>query len=112
MKKILFLIVELSFFTIIYFYDLPCIFKSVFNLACPMCGITRTLKSIFALELENIFEYNLLALPIIIFIIIINIYLIYDIIHNTNKLYGLFGKYYKEIIFVLFINFILNNTVI
>ena len=77
-----------------------------------MCGITRTIKCIINLDFSNIYTYNVLALPLILFIIVLNIYLIYDIICNTNKLFELLQKYYKLILLILFVNFILNNIII
>ena len=110
--KILFIIIEMIFFITIYFYSIPCLFKSIFKISCPMCGITRTIKCIINLDFSNIYTYNVLALPLILFIIVLNIYLIYDIICNTNKLFELLQKYYKLILLILFVNFILNNIII
>ena len=110
--KILFIITEIIYLIIVYLYSIPCLFKSIFKVSCPMCGITRTIKSIFNLDFSNILSYNFFALPLIFFIFILNAYLIYDIFFNTNKLFELLQKHSKLIIILLILNFILNNTII
>ena len=110
--KILFIIIEIIYLIIVYFYSIPCLFKSIFKVSCPMCGITRTIKSILNLDFSNILSYNFFALPLILLIFILNTYLIYDIFFNTNKLFELLQKNYKLIIILLILNFILNNTII
>lgn len=107
--KILFLCIELMFFCSILFIKVPCLFETIFNLSCPVCGISRTVKCIISLDFNNIFSYNILAVPILFLILIINIYLIYDIFNKTNKIYIFLDKMAKPIGLILLLGFIFNN---
>lgn len=98
-------------FLVVYKLDLPCVFKSIFNIPCPACGMSRALRSIFKLEIAKSFSYNILAFPIIIIIIICIFLASYDIIKKSNLLYNfinfLFTNYYLIMIF-LFISWVIN----
>lgn len=41
-----------------YLFDIPCLFRVVFNLACPGCGMTRAYVSLLRFEIRQAFEYN------------------------------------------------------
>ena len=48
---------------------IPCPFKLLFNIPCPLCGLTRTFYSLVSLNINKIFYYNILFIPILILLI-------------------------------------------
>lgn len=90
---------------------IPCFFKYLTNIPCPGCGLTRSFISILNLELISAIKYNILGIPLFITIILLNIYLIKDIIYNKKSTITLINKIltnYKIIIFLLIISEIIN----
>ena len=77
------------------FIKFDCIYRKLFNIYCPGCGVTRMIKSILKFDFYQAFRYN--PLCFILFIISIP-YFIYKTINyyysNTFYLYG-FKKYTK-----------------
>jgi hypothetical protein len=109
---LLFTEILLTYLILIKQINIPCASKKLFNLACPACGLTRAFKSILSLKIYECINYNLLGVPIFIFITLLTIYLIYDIITNnkkTEKLFNTLGKHYILIMITLIINGIINN---
>lgn len=91
---------------------IPCIFKKVLTFSCPACGLTRAFKSLLRLDFINAIKYNILLLPVLIFLLILNSLLIYDIVKNkkeTNEYLIKLGRHYKLIIFLLLLSCIINN---
>ena len=58
----------------LYFLDIKCIFKLLYGLSCPGCGLTRAYKSLVNLDIVSAFYYHPLfwAIPIIVLIYINN----------------------------------------
>jgi len=46
-----------------------CLFEIITTLKCPLCGICRSLAAIFQLNLLDSLFYNILTIPIIIFLL-------------------------------------------
>ena len=89
----------------------PCFFEYLTNIPCPGCGLTRSFISILNLDLISAIKYNILGIPLFITIILLNIYLIKDIIYNKKSTITLINKIltnYKIIIFLLIISEIIN----
>ena len=112
--KILILLVFFLFYYIIELKDIltPCLFKIIFSIECPMCGISRAIKQILDLNIQASFQYNLLAIPVFIFLIVNAIILVYDVIFSKKqleKIYNYLGKYYLLILIVLILNMVINN---
>lgn len=110
--KILISYIGLIFLFLIYFeFNIPCLFKNIFHIPCPSCGMTRAFKLIITLNIIESFHYNILALPLFLTIIIIFILNIIDIIfikNNINKFINLIIKNYYLIIILLLISWIIN----
>ena len=117
MKRIINILIILGTVFFIYLvvnvFDLDCIFKSIFGIRCPGCGLTRAFRSILSGNLIKAFKYNILSIPIFISIIVIFISMIIDIILNRintiKYIDKLFSKYYVFIIIIIFITMIINN---
>ncbi len=43
---------------IMYILNIPCLFKTVFKIPCPGCGMTRAYISLLHLDFKKAFEYN------------------------------------------------------
>jgi hypothetical protein len=111
------LIILLFIFIYVVFFKLglrwECVFKRILHIACPGCGLTRSLKSIFSLDLMSSIKYNILGIPIFIFGIIAMIIALRDFIKNEDTLmpiiYRNIKKYYKLVFILLTITMIINN---
>lgn len=112
--KAVILIIEfiLTYFMLFEKIYIPCLIKKYFNISCPFCGITRAVKSLLKLDVIESLNYNMLIIPFIIFIITLNVFLIYDIVKNqrkTNNFMNILGNHYIFLIIIFIINTIINN---
>lgn len=102
------------FLLIILFFKPICIFKKIFNIPCITCGMTRAFKCILKLDLINAIKYNILSIPLFIFIIIFFTLYIISIILNKNYIYKFYNYMVKNIrifIILLIISYIINLVV-
>lgn len=92
---------------------LECIFKRLFKISCPACGLTRSIRSLLKLDIISSFKYNIFGPLVFIIFIIYMVFLIIDIIKNKDKTikytYRILDKYYYVIIICLIISMIINN---
>ena len=92
---------------------MECLFKKMFHISCPGCGLTRSFRSILNLDFINAFKYNILGIPLFILCIIYTILLIKDIITGKGSanewIIKIFSKYYIFIICLFVISMIINN---
>ena len=92
---------------------LDCIFKKIFKISCPACGLTRSIRALLKLDIKSSFNYNIFGILLFVLSIVWIIYLIIDIIKNEDKTikytYKILGKYYYIIIMCLIISMIVNN---
>lgn len=90
-----------------------CLFKKIFDIRCPGCGLTRSFRDIINLNFGSAIKYNILGIPLFIIIFGLSIGLSIDIILNTNEtlkyINNFFKKNYIIIIFILIITGIINN---
>ena len=113
-KKVLLILSILLVFGIlvVFVFDLNCPFKNIFHLACPGCGLTRGFKSLLSLDFKGAFYYNILTIPIFLFLVGLFILLIIDFIKKKNyldKYLSFFTKYYYIIIVLVIITTVINN---
>ena len=95
----------------VFVFDINCIFKSLFGIPCPGCGLTRAFKEVFHGNLLKAEEYNLLSIPILLFLLLCLALIIFDLFKKTNRtevLLQKLSKYYKLIIIIVIINWIIN----
>ena len=113
--NILLLLFGISFILIVTsgIIKVNCIFKTLFDISCPGCGLTRSFRAIFNLDFYSAFKYNILGIPLFIIGIITSFSLIIDIIRNDDitirYIFNSFKKYYVLIIVLLVITMIINN---
>ena len=114
LKKILILVLCLGLGILMCFdfISIPCLFKTVCKIPCPGCGMTRAFKSIINFDFISAFKYNILSIPLFIFLIIISWAIVYDIIKNTkileNKVIKILDKYWVVAIVLVILSFITN----
>jgi len=111
------LIILLLIFIYVLFFKLDirweCVFKKIIHIACPGCGLTRSLKSILSFDFISSIKHNILGIPVFIIGIIVIIMALRDFIKNEDTLmpniYRYVKKYYKFIFIMLIITMIINN---
>ena len=96
---------------IIFLFRPVCIFKNIFNIPCPTCGLTRGFIEILHFDFIESLKYNILSIPI--FISIIIFYLLYSVYILLKKEYiiifvDLYIKNFKLIILLFIISWIVN----
>ena len=63
---------------------ITCPFKIIFQIPCPFCGMTRAIDSLLKLHIKESINYNILLIPLLISILIIDIIYIIEIIKNKK----------------------------
>lgn len=115
-KNIIILTILITFLLILSIIPATCLFKKVTGIYCPTCGMTRAFYSIiFNFNLIQAFSYNILSIPLFIFLASSSFILIYEIITNKfnyipKLLQLLSNKFILTILFTfIIISFIVNN---
>ncbi len=117
-KNICILTILTLFLLVIEFVPVTCIFKQVTGIYCPACGMTRAFHSILNFNFRDAFCYNILSIPLFIFIVSSFIILIYEALvgkfeYVPKLLKFLSNKLILIIIFIsIFISFVINNIYI
>lgn len=113
--NILLLIFGISFIVIVTsgIINFKCVFKSLFDISCPGCGLTRSFIAIINLDFHSAFNYNIIGIPIFIISITVCASMIIDIMKNDNRtiiyIFNFFNKYYVVIILLLIVSMIINT---
>lgn len=105
------IISSIILFIIVYLFNPYCLFKKVFSIPCPICGMTKAFKYILKGKVLKALEMNLLSIPLFIFIIIFYIVYIISLCFKKYYIYKLYDevvKYYKVIIVILIVNWVIN----
>lgn len=114
-KNFCILAVLIIFLLIIYFIPVTCFFKQVTGISCAACGMTRAFIAIFNFDFYTAFSYNILSIPLFIFIIYTIFILSYEILKNQfnyiPKLLSILSNKFFLVLLFLFIllSFIINN---
>lgn len=99
----------------IYVFNLnyECPFKQNFHLACPGCGLTRAFYALLEFDILLAIKYNILAIPLLIFLLISIVVIILEIVFNKNIYFKeLFKQLYMNLDFIflfLLITMAINN---
>ena len=112
-KFILFIAMILLVFGIlvVFIFDVNCVFKSITGLPCPGCGLTRGFRSLFSGHIIDAFNYNVLTIPIFLFLLVLAILLVIDFVFKkkyTERLLKKLSNYYMLIIAIVIISWIIN----
>lgn len=113
-KFVLFIFLILLVFGIlvVFVFDVDCIFKSIFGISCPSCGLTRGFRALFSGDIVGAISYNILTIPIFIFFVIFVILFVVDFFRNSDyvsRYLLFFGRHYVLLIICVIISFIVNN---
>jgi hypothetical protein len=65
-------------------FDYHCIFKALFHIPCPGCGLTRAFQELLQFNFIGALSYNLLAIPLILYFVGLFVSRIYDAIKGTQ----------------------------
>ncbi len=111
------LIIALFALIFIAFFELnlkwECVFKKFIYIACPGCGLTRSLRAIFSFDLIASIKYNILGIPVFLIVLSTMIMALKDFIKNedtlTASVYKITKKHYKFIFIMLIVTMIINN---
>ena len=94
--------------------NVDCLFKTLFGIRCPGCGLTRSFKAIFDLDFYGAFNYNILGIPLFVISVMVCICMIIDIVRNDDRtiryIFNFFKKYYVLVIILLIVSMIINNV--
>lgn len=90
-----------------------CIFKKIFHISCPGCGLTRAFYALLNFDILSAIKYNILAIPLVFLVGIVLIFLIVEIIYDkdifSTKVLDLLKRNIKFIVLILLITMIINN---
>ena len=113
-KNGIILLILISFLLFVEIVPVTCIIKTVTGIYCPACGMTRSFMSILHFHFLDAIWYNLLGIPLFIFIVISIIMIVKDLYLNRfsyiPSLLYFFDKHYIFIIILLVISFTFNNV--
>lgn len=79
------LMIGLLILVFVFLLDYNCLFKSVFHLPCAGCGITRGFEALMKFNVNESFRYNLLALPIVMYVLFLLTLRLIDAFRGTHK---------------------------
>ena len=84
--NILIISIEIVLILLVFVVKIPleCLFQRYFNITCPACGMGRAFFSIQRFELLKAFKYNILSIPLAIFLSVFSIGIVIDIFKNTD----------------------------
>ena len=94
-------------------FSFKCIFKDLFGIRCPGCGLTRSFISILNFDFISAIKYNVLGIPIFISFILISFFMVIDIFKNSDKTLKFINKIlqtkYIELLILIVVVMLINN---
>lgn len=106
-KKLILLFLAILIFIVLAgkFISFPCLFKKYLNIPCPGCGLSRAFRCIFDFKLIDAFNYNILAIPLFIILLLFIGLIVYDVLNKTNYfktvMDKILSKYYVILILLV-----------
>jgi hypothetical protein len=79
------LLIGLLILACVYLFDYHCLFRSLFHIPCAGCGITRAFEMLLHFNVMGSIRYNLLAFPIVLYVLVLFTQRIVDAIKGTHK---------------------------
>lgn len=112
-KQILFAFLLLFIFglLVVFAFDINCVFKSVFGIPCPGCGLTRGFRALLSGNFIRAESYNILTIPIFLFLLFIVILMAIDLVNRSNSTERVLKKisdHYVLLIIIVCFNWIIN----
>lgn len=112
-KNILILIILVVFLLMIGLLPVTCLFWQATGIYCPSCGLTRAFYSIMSFDLVKAFQYNILSIPLFLFIIITITILLYEITFNKwNYISFILKELSNKYIIIVILYFMLLSMII
>ena len=110
MKRLIYiLLLSFEILLLIFFQKniihIPCVFKAIFHIPCPGCGLTRAIGEFVQFRFIKAISYNILIVPIVFFFVVLNVFLILDLINDRNRVFVFVKKisYQWKILIILLI---------
>ena len=111
-KTLFFVFEGIVLYVFLYYHiSIPCFFKLLFSVPCPGCGMTRAFREIFNFHFISAFSFNILAIPLFLYLLFFNILLFYDIFFKKNislKYIKFIENHSIYLIFFLILSLIVN----
>lgn len=103
--NIVILLVIFTFYILIYKFKIymPCIFKSITGYSCPACGLSRGVYQLFNFNILKAIKYNILSIPMFIFIITTIIFVLIDIFRDKDSYIKNIMKFFEKRYILIFI---------
>lgn len=98
-------LIEMILFVLVFIIKIPleCVFQRYFNIVCPACGMGRAFFSIMRFDFFSAINYNILSIPLFIFIVIFSIGIVIDIIKGTKVTLNATEQFLKKNFLVIII---------
>ena len=96
---------------VVFVFDVNCVFKSLVDIPCPGCGLTRGFRALLAGHLVKAEMYNVLTIPIFLFLLAFFMFLVYDLFSKKEKTSIFLKKFidsYKLILLLVLVSWIIN----
>lgn len=92
-------------------WGIPCVFYLITDLYCPGCGISRMFLSLLRLDFVAAVRYNLLALCLLPFAIVLFFYKAWHYVKKGNMSMCFMEKVFYSVVFIFCVTFfVLRNT--
>lgn len=113
-KKVLIFIIVLLIFGIgvVFIFDAHCIFKHTIGLACPGCGLTRGFRALISFDIKDAIYYNILTIPIFLFLCILLFLFLLDIFKKKDYLKNYLYFFTNKFVIILIILLLITSMVI
>ena len=81
---------------VMYIFKLPCLFKAVFGIPCPGCGMTRAYISLLHLDFLQAFNFNIMfwSVPVLVLLYFLDGKLLKAKWANTLLIYLIIGGFF------------------
>lgn len=88
-----------------------CLFKFVSGYPCPGCGITRGSVAFWEFNFQDAWYFNLLAIPLNIFLIVAFFWLLYDVYTKKHTFFAFFEKPFPFYVYILALAIVILNWI-
>jgi len=89
----------------------PCVFKQIFSISCPGCGLTRSFCCLLSGDFVGSFSYHILGIPIFLIGILFFCLIVYDLFFQKhvfeNVIVWMLG-HWVWLLVIVFISWVVN----